>query len=264
MAIPKVIHYCWFGDKEKPESVQRCIESWKKFCPDYEIREWSEKNFDVTINNYCSQAYEKKVWGFVPDFIRLWIVYHYGGIYLDTDVQIIKSLDPLLKNKAFAGFEWNTSEKKEDGAYVNFGQGFGAEAYNPVIKAHMDLYEGVDFVLKDGSLNKLPSPKYTTKILVNYGLNRQSNNVQYLDDITVYPSDYFCPKDYNSGTIRKTKNTYSIHHYDASWLPEEDNEKKIQRWASWRRDSIRHLPNRIIKKLIGQEVYDKVKYVFRK
>lgn len=264
MAIPKKIHYCWFGDKPKPESVQRCIASWKKHCPDYEIIEWSEKNFDVSINKYCKQAYDKKVWGFVPDYIRVWIIYNYGGIYLDTDVQILRSFDSLLSNRAFAGFELNSSEDPSEGAFVNFGQGFGAEPHNPIIKAHMDVYEDVDFVLEDGSLNKIPSPKYTTALLVRYGLDRKRNEIQNLGEIIVYPQEYFCPKDYYTGEIHKTANTFSIHHYDASWLPDDENQVKIQRWENCRKDRIRHLPQKILRATVGEKLFCQLKGIFRK
>ena len=215
MSIPKIIHYCWVGGNPKPKSVLYCIESWKKFCPDYEIIEWNETNYDFTKNKYMKQAYDEKKWGFVPDYARLDIIYNYGGIYLDTDVEIIKSFDNLLSNVAFAGFE-----KSDDGVwYVNCGQGFGAEPKNQAIKFIRDFYEGKTFYKEDGTLNLLPSPHYTTDSLVDLGMVRK-NEKQYLDDITIYPSDVLCPKSMATGKIEKTKNTYSIHHFTASWMDE--------------------------------------------
>ena len=159
--IPKIIHYCWVGNAPKPKSVLYCIESWKKFCPDYEIREWNESNYDFTKNKYMKQAYEAKKWGFVPDYARLDIIYEYGGIYLDTDVEIIRSFDELLDQEAFMGFE-ETGEKTY---YVNCGQGFGAVPHHEIIKKARDLYEHISFYKEDGTLNMLASPHYTTKIL---------------------------------------------------------------------------------------------------
>ena len=263
MSIPKVIHYCWFGGAEKPKSVNRCIESWKKHCPDYEIREWSEKEFDVTQNKYCLQAYEAKAWGFVPDYIRLWIIYNNGGIYLDTDVQVIKSFDTLLANKAFAGFERGTEDDKR-GFYVNFGQGFGAEPRNNIIKEHLELYNDIDYRLPDGSYNRTPSPQYTTKVLEDHGLDRKKNTTQNLDEITIYSDDFFCPKSFATGLIKKTNNTYSIHQFDGSWYSDDEQNQKTKFWRSAKRDYIIHLPNRILKKILGDSLYEDLKRMFGK
>ena len=186
--IPKVIHYCWFGGAPKSKSVLRCIDSWKKYCPDYEIIEWNESNIDIEMNLYTKQAYEEKAWGFVPDYLRLWIVYTHGGIYLDTDVQVIRSFDGLLDNKAFGGFE---AGSLKTGLFVALGLGFGAEAGNEVIKEHMEQYDELLFLNPDGSKNKKPSPIYTTMLLSNYGLNRHSDVIQSCGEFTVYPTYYF-------------------------------------------------------------------------
>lgn len=255
--IPKIIHYCWFGGAPKPESVLRCINSWKKYCPDYEIREWTEKNFDVTQNLYCQQAYEAKAWGFVPDYIRLWIIYHYGGIYLDTDVQIVRSFNKLLSNKAFAGFERDT------GNYVALGLGFGAEPGNPFIKEHMQQYDSLTFINSDGSYNKKPSPQYTTEILTRYGLGPDCEKIQHLEHITIYPTEYFCPMSFQTGIIHRTNNTYSIHLYDASWYDDTQQVAKLQRWKSERRSYWLHLPCRIAQKVLGMERYLKVRAFLR-
>lgn len=260
MSIPKIIHYCWLGGNPKPESVLRCIDSWRKYCPDYEIREWNESNLDISMNEYTRQAYEAKAWGFVPDYLRLWIVYNYGGIYLDTDVQIIRSFDPLLSHAAFAGFEQGTAD--QDGAYVNFGQGFGAEAGNSVLCEHMELYEKLCFRNVDGTFNRLASPHYTTDVLVRRGLNRKSNKIQKLPDITVYPDDRFCPKSFATGMVHKTSNTYSIHQFDGSWYSQAEQELR-ERWEKdARRDYWLHLPHRIGRKLLGDELYERIKRFF--
>ena len=208
--IPKVIHYCWFGGNSKPKLVRECIKSWKKYCPDYQIIEWNESNYDVTKNAYMREAYEAKKWGFVPDYARLDIIYEYGGIYLDTDVQVIKSYDTLLLNKAFVGIE------KGNDCVVALGLGFGAEKGNIVIKSLLDSYESLHFCNNDGSLNLTPSPVLNSSVLERIGLIKK-DELQYLGEITVYPSDFFSPRSWDNGLIEKTQNTYSIHRFAASW-----------------------------------------------
>lgn len=222
--IPKIIHYCWVGNAPKPKSVLYCIESWKKFCPDYEIREWNESNYDFNKNLYMKQAYEAKKWGFVPDYARLDIIYEYGGIYLDTDVELIKSFDEMLNQTAFMGFE-NTGDGE---FFVNCGQGFGAVPHHEIIGAARNMYEHIRFLNEDDSYNMLPSPHYTTQILKKYGL-MQENRDQKLSDMMVYASDILCPKNFRTGEINISKRTISIHHFTASWMDEKiKNELKRQ------------------------------------
>ena len=214
--IPRIIHYCWVGGAPKPESVLSCIESWKKCCPDYEIREWNETNYDFTKNKYMNEAYEAKKWGFVPDYARLDIIYQHGGIYLDTDVEAIRSFDALLDNDAFLGFE-NTG----DGKYqIACGLGFGAARGNEVILALRDSYDGRSFRNEDGSLNLTAAPVYTTQDLLRFGLVPE-NTDQKLPGVTVYASDVLCPKEFASGKLSCTERTVSIHRYDSSWWSEE-------------------------------------------
>lgn len=220
MSIPKIIHYCWVGGKPKPQSVLYCIESWKRCCPDYEIREWNESNYDFTKNEYMRQAYEAKKWGFVPDYARLDIVYEYGGIYLDTDVEMLRSFDELLEQDGFMGFE-NTG----DGEYfVNCGHGFGAVPHHEVIRTARDLYDTISFLNADGTPNLLASPHFTTQTLREFGLV-QENRDQQLPGMTVYASDVLCPKNFRTGKIKKTPRTVSIHHFTASWVDEKIKEE---------------------------------------
>lgn len=207
--IPKVIHYCWFGGKPLTKLAKKCISSWRKYCPDYEIKRWDETNFDYTKNLYMRQAYEAKKWGFVPDYARLDIIYNYGGIYLDTDVELIKSLDDLLGNKAFCGFE----------AFdlINLGQGFAAEPKNPIIKQLMEPYDNLCFQNKDGTLNLIPSPIIQTKEFESQGLLLNGQIQEIKKSIIVYPKDYFNPINANTGKTEITADTYSIHHFAASW-----------------------------------------------
>ena len=213
--IPKMIHYCWFGGKPIPDTYKEWIESWHKFCPDYEIKEWNESNYDITKNQYMYQAYEQKKWGFVPDYARLDIIYNYGGIYLDTDVELVSSFDDLLYQKGFAGFE------REE--FVNLGSGFGAVQRLPIIKEMMDYYEDKQFVNEDGSLNLIASPRLQTDVLLRYGL-KQNGEYQLVSDLTIFPEKMFCGKSISLRRIRLKPYTRSIHHYDGSWL--EDKVKK--------------------------------------
>lgn len=219
--IPKVIHYCWFGGKPLPELAQKCITSWKKCCPDYEIKQWNETNVDLSSFDYMREAYEEKAWGFVPDVARLQIIYEYGGIYLDTDVEILRSFDPLLCNGAFMGLE--------DGKYVALGLGFGAEKKHPLIKSLLDDYKGRHFRKADGTLDRTAAPLVQSVFFRKVGLIERDIQQEFCDAI-VYPSEYFCPKSSRTGILNLTDHTYSIHHYDGSWLTDEERAKTLVRY----------------------------------
>jgi len=210
--IPKVIHYCWFGKNKIPDLYKTYMNTWKKYCHEYEVIQWNEDNFDVCSNEYCKQAYETKQWAFVSDFARLKIIYEYGGIYLDTDVELIKNIDDLLLNKAYIGFQ-NEYE-------VNTGLGFGAEKHNDAIKSMLEMYNDRSFVDDNRKYNRIPCPATNTVALFAHGLKngrRNSTQIQYLDDITVYPEEYFNPMNRNNGKVRLTEKTYTVHHYSGSW-----------------------------------------------
>lgn len=213
MKIPKIIHYCWFGGNPLPESALKCVESWKKFCPDYQIIEWNESNYDVTKNRYMKEAYECKRWGFVPDYARLDIIYNNGGIYLDTDVELLKPLDDLLDNEAFAGIE-------QDSNVVAIGLGFGAVKNCKTIKQLRDYYDNLTFI-KNGEPDLTPAPRINGYVLSELGYVF-SKNITKCGDLTIYPSEYFCPQNFNTGKLTITDNTYSIHHYDSSWFSDKE------------------------------------------
>lgn len=218
--IPKVIHYCWFGGTEIPAHDQECINSWKKYCPDYEIVRWDESNYDYTKNQYMKEAYEAKKWGFVPDFARLDIIYEHGGIYLDTDVEITRNIDDLLENKAYMGFE-------AEGEVVNPGLGFGAEKHFPLYKKMMEgIYEKRKFKVGEGDYDTKPSPMLNVEFLLEHGL-RRNNQMQLIEGLRIYPSDWFCPIDTNSAVFNPTENTHSIHHFHASWLTPEEKKARL-------------------------------------
>ncbi len=254
--IPKVIHYCWLGGNPLPKSAVKCIESWKKYCPDYEIKEWNEKNLDFeNVPDFVRQAYESKAWGFVPDFFRLWIIYNYGGIYLDTDVQMIKNFDSLLDDESFCGFEADE--------FINFGHGFGAEKNNKMIYEHMKLYDNISFFNPDGTLNKTPSPIITTNWLKSKGVVLSTDKIQTVDGMKIYPADYFSPKSFNTGITRITENTFSIHQYDASWFTDEEKEKLKKSQRDYKLNKIKYAPNKLMTKILGKETYDKLKKIIK-
>ena len=216
--IPKIIHYCWFGGKEKPKCVMKMINTWKKYCPDYEIKEWNESNFDININRYCKEAYEANKWAFVSDVARLFALYSEGGIYMDTDVELIKSLDQLLSNKAFAGFEGT------EWVGTNI---IGAKCKNKVIAEFLDQYNDAIFVNDGESLNTTTNVERLTSLLVEkYNLTRDGVKQEF-DDISIFPTDYFCPYDYINGKLSLTKNTYSIHWYSQSWIERGNFKRKL-------------------------------------
>ena len=203
--IPKIINYCWFGRKPKPKIAEKCIASWKKYCPDYEIIEWNEDNFDINYNEYTRYCYEIKNWAFLSDFVRLVVVYQHGGIYLDTDVEVIRPLDPLLENEAYFGFETDK--------YINTGLGFGAVAYSALVGQMLKQYE----ILPQNQWGITGCPILNTAALVKLGL-QQNGKSQFIENVTVYPSDFFNPYDDSTGILNKTSNTYSIHWYGKSWM----------------------------------------------
>ena len=247
--IPKKIHYCWFGRNPKPALAQKCIRSWKKYCPDYEIIEWNEDNYDLSAAPlYVRQAYEAKKWAFVTDYVRLQVVYEQGGIYLDTDVELRKPLDPLLVNRAYYGFE--------DGMYVNTGVGFGSERGHYILQEMMEDYREIPFVREDGSYDLLSCPQRNTGVFLRHGL-QQDNSMQILEEGTlILPCEYLNPKQWRTGEICITENTLSIHHFGASWYtPEMRRKLKLKHRREW----LRHLPSTIGWRILGKERYEKIR-----
>ena len=215
--IPKKIHYCWFGGSPLPDSAKKYIETWKKYCPDYEIIEWNEKNFDIAQNQYCKEAYEAKKWAFVSDYARFWILYKYGGIYFDTDVEVIKPLDDIVAKGPFMGCERDGDKNKSAAIAAAPGLGLGVNPGLALYKEILDLYDTLHFKNSDGSLNLKTVVQYTTETLVKHGL-KNTNQIQKCAGIYIYPQEYFCPKNIVTGKLEITKNTYTIHHFDGSWL----------------------------------------------
>lgn len=210
--IPRKIHYCWFGGKEIPDHLKRYMESWHKYCPDYEIIRWDESNYDISKNRYMREAYECKKWGFVPDYARLDIIYNEGGIYLDTDVELLAPLDRLLRDKMFCGFSCNFQ--------ISTGGGFGAIKGHFLIKELRDYYDNLSFYNTDGSMNLKTCYIYQHPVFLKHGFTLE-NSFQKKDEIVLYPSEVLSP---DMGLISSaySDNTISIHHFDYSWATEKE------------------------------------------
>ena len=206
--IPKIIHCCWFGRNPMGELENKCINSWKKYCPDYTIKIWNEDNFDINSNAYVKEAYENKKWAFVTDYVRLYALYTEGGVYMDTDVEVLKSLDDYLKYEAFSGFE------NYDAIPTGIMAGVkGFKLYKELLERYIDRH----FIDENGRID------YTTNVaeITDYCLTRGlklDNTFQIIDGFALFPKDYFCPKSYLTGRIECTENTITIHHFRGSWM----------------------------------------------
>lgn len=245
--IPKIIHYCWFGRNPKPKLAEKCIKSWRCLCPDYEIIEWNEDNYDLSeAPLYVRQAYEARKWAFVTDYVRLQVIYENGGIYMDTDVELQKNLDTLLSHAAYFGFE--------NGNLINTGIGFGAEKGTLVLKEIMEDYHDISFVKEDGTLDLLPCPQRNLHVFLSHGL-KLDDSMQILDeDILILPSEYLCPIDSIMKIRIYSPNTVSIHWFDASWAENR---------AQMRREQKIGLALYYIKlgmrRIIGEKMYERLK-----
>ena len=213
--IPKTIHYCWFGRGELTPLAKKCIASWRQFFPDHVIEEWNEDNFDVNCISYTAEAYKVGKYAFVSDYARFWVLYHFGGMYFDTDVEVIKPMDDVLEKGPFMGVELLTPSMA-----VNPGLGLAAEPGMALYKAILDKYETMTFCLPDGSLNRYTMIPMVTDLLKENGL-REDGSIEHIAGIDIYPPDWFNPFDDATGRLRKTENTRTIHWFAKSWLPAE-------------------------------------------
>ena len=207
---PKTIHYCWFGKSEKPKLVLKCIDSWRKFLPDFEIKEWNENCFDINCNKYVKQAYDCKKYACVSDYARFWVLYNFGGLYFDTDVEVIKPFGDLLSNDAFAGHE--TDDFVAPGLVL-----WSKNKGNTIIGEMLDKYANIEFIKNDGSFNTLTVCVYFTEVLKKHGFVR-GNILQKCGDFTIYPIDWFCPFNDLTGLLKITENTAAIHWYHKTWM----------------------------------------------
>lgn len=242
--IPKIIHYCWFGGNPLPKDAQMYITSWKKFLPDYEIKEWNESNFDVNCCPYVKDAYEAKKYAFVSDYARFYVLHQEGGLYFDTDVEVIRNMNHIIAAGAFMGFEKSLATQNPKSTAplgVAAGLGMGANPSMPVLKELLDLYDSKpSFIFGEGTI-----VFYTTEVLKKYGLLNEHKK-QNIGGFTIYPAEYFCPMDSTTGLTLLTENTVSIHHYSCSWMD--------QKSLSFR---LHLLKNKLIK-ILGAKVVFKI------
>lgn len=247
--IPKILHYIWLGGNPLPEKVVACMETWKKYCPEYEIKRWDESNLNLDMCKYARQAYDAKKYAFASDFFRFYVLKEFGGIYLDVDVELLKSLDDLLDQKCFMGFECYGKQKS-----VNPGLIAGSEKNGKVVTDMYNNYLKDNFLFKDGTINyETVCTKTTNYLIENYQLEI-NDEVQNLKDVTIYPSEYFCP--INGETKVEeflTENTYSRHIYLASWLPPMTTKTKIKNFIK-----------KVIIALIGKKNFEKIREKRRK
>lgn len=224
--IPSKIHYCWFGRNPKSELVQKCINSWQKYCPDYEIIEWNEDNIDLdACPLYVREAYVRKKWAFVTDYVRLKVVYENGGFYLDTDVELLRPLNCMSKHRAYLG--------SEGADYVNTGLGFGAEAGFPFLRANMTVYEELNPINENGEFVSNPCPHYTTRLLKEAGVVFPIvRTYETADGLVIYPNHFFNPYNWKTQELCVNKETISIHHYSGSWMTEAQRKGYLQRAKS--------------------------------
>lgn len=250
--IPKTIHYCWFGRNPKPELAEKCIESWKKYCPDYEIIEWNEDNYDIqSAPLFVRQAYEAKKWAFVTDYVRLQVVYEHGGVYFDTDVEVIKSIDDLLRYNAFFGIQY--------GAKVNTGLGFGSIKEAIVLSNLMKNYRSSPFVLADGSFDITPCTERDSEVFSNLEII-ESNEIQILPgEIVCLPVDYLSAKDYMTGKITITENSRTIHHFAESWMTEQQRNDIAEAKRALYHPTFKERFKRRFVKVVGHDTIMKVR-----
>lgn len=240
--IPKTIHYCWFGRGEKPELAQKCIESWKKFCPDYEIIEWNEDNFDITSNLYVKQAYEARKFAFVTDYVRLWAMYHHGGIYMDTDVEVLKSLDEYLHHDAFSGFESQTK--------INTGTLASVKGF-PLFAELLADYDNREFFRADGTMDMTTNVETISNFMIPRGFI-PNGEMQTADGLAIYPKYVFCPSYNKLDDKEYTKDTATIHWFAGSWKSEATKKREKSLW--W---NIAIIPamavSKVMRKLFGDK-----------
>ncbi len=247
--IPKIIHYCWFGRGPLPELAEKCIASWRKYLPDYEIREWNEDNFDVNIIPYTAEAYTQGKYAFVSDYARFWILYKYGGIYFDTDVEVIRPIDDIIARGNFMGCETDASNNGGDaisvapglGLGVNPGLGLGVNPGLGLMKKMLDYYDGLHFEFVPGGMGQLTIVHIATDVLRKAGLKEQPG-IQQVGDVCIYPAEYFCPINLNTGRIHVKPNTHTIHHYAGTWQDKH---------FSWKELLKKILPEKILLKILN-------------
>lgn len=263
--IPKIIHTCWFSNDEFPEDVKKCIDSWKNKLPDYEIKVWNLDLLNGTEVNKCQyfvEAIKEKKWAFASDFVRLYVLYNEGGIYLDSDIEVFKTFDSMLNQKAFTGME----DEKHIAAWI-----FGSEKGNELFKEFINDYENRHFVMADGRYDMTPNPIPITKRLIKHGLDfNMYDKIQRLDYINIYPMDYFCPfNPIRKGRDLFTDNTMCNHHFNGAWRPKNEQisiniEQRLRSKLGYTLAHILVMPFFIYNKIMQIGIKGTIKYSFNK
>lgn len=247
--IPKKIHYCWFGGNKLPESAKKCIDSWKKYFPEYEILQWNEDNYNVRKNEYIRGAFESKKYAFVSDYVRFDVLYRYGGLYFDTDVEVICSFDDILKNGSYMGCEIDGNGSSDVSILVNPGLGMAAPKGIELYKEILNYYDEQKFYDSNGDINTTTVVIRTTQILLEKGL-KNIPEIQKVGQITIYPKEYFNPRNNNTGMLQKTNNTHSIHWYAQSWVSTKER--------------LRSKITRPIHRIFGENCFNEIKKILKK
>lgn len=257
--IPKKIHYCWFGRGEMPKLMKKCIKSWKKYCPDWEIVRWDEDRFDVNSTLWTKQAYEAKKYAFVADYVRIKALTECGGVYLDTDQELIKPLTSFLCHSCFVGFMDKTN--------ISAGV-IGAEAGHPMMRRMLEYYQDRPFLKEDGGVDIKPNTNWMTDILLEQGL-RLDDSYQQVGDVAVYPQTYFCPTSCVSPENLRSRKTVALHHWAMTWRTEKAKKDFARvKWHQTKRYKflvwLRYLPSRTARKLFGDDAIEELKKKLRK
>jgi hypothetical protein len=242
--IPKIIHYCWLSGDPYSDKIAKCLESWGKYLPDYKIIKWDSKSFDMDRIQWTKEAFNEKKYAYVTDYLRFYILYNCGGIYLDADVEVLKSFNDLLINESFIGFEYTS---------VPEAAVIGAVKGCLWIKRCMDFYNTLSFYNKNGKQRMMAVPIYMRAIMErHYKMKiRDNGKIQKIDGMILYPYNYFSPKNYNTNVIDIDENTYCIHHFNNSWL-------KVPR------QKYKKLLHNIISKIMGRGLFTEMYYQFHK
>lgn len=248
--IPKILHYCWFGGGAKPPLAEKCLASWRKYCPDFEIREWNEGNFDLSqAPLYVRQAYEAGRWAFVTDYVRLLPLTQEGGVYMDTDVELVKPLTPYLSHRAFAGFE------RDDGVQTGL---LACEPGFELFQEFLEHYDTASFYREDGTQDTTTNVEVLTRLCQAHGL-RLDGTRQSVAGLELYPKEVFCPVEFDTMRLHRTRKTVCIHWFAASWHTQQEIEELERERQQQKEERASALRYGLGTRLLGEQGYARLK-----